>query len=40
MGGPIFEKNAQGDKSAGELAVHAFKKHLAEIDVLKARLKT
>ncbi|MBE88946.1 MAG: hypothetical protein CMM76_05820 [Rhodospirillaceae bacterium] len=40
MGGPIFEKNAQGVRlnAAGELAVHAFKKHLAEIEVLKAQI--
>ena len=38
MGGPIFEKNAQGVRlnPAGELALYAFKKHLAEMDVLKA----
>ena len=40
IGGQIFERNARGLRlnPAGELAVHAFKKHLADVEELKARI--
>lgn len=40
LGGPIFERNARGVRlnPAGELAVHAFKKHLVDVDELKTRI--
>lgn len=40
LGGPIFERNARGVRlnPAGELAVYAFKKHLADIEELKTRI--
>ena len=40
LGGPIFERNARGVRlnHAGELAVHAFKKHLVDVDELKTRI--
>jgi DNA-binding transcriptional LysR family regulator len=40
IGGQIFERNARGVRlnPAGELAVHAFKKHLADVEELKARI--
>ena len=40
IGDQIFERNARGVRlnPAGELAVHAFKKHLADVEELKARI--
>ena len=40
IGGQIFERNARGLRlnPAGELAVHTFKKHLADVEELKARI--
>lgn len=40
LGTPLFERHAKGLRlnHAGELAVHTFKKHLAEIDELKNRI--
>ena len=40
IGGQIFERNSRGLRlnPAGELAVHAFKKHLADVEELKARI--
>ena len=40
IGAAIFERNARGVRlnPAGELAVHAFRKHLADIEELKTRI--
>ena len=40
IGAPIFERSARGVRlnPAGELVVHAFRKHLADIKELKARI--
>lgn len=40
LGGPLFERHSRGVRlnPAGELAVHAFKKHLADIEGLRTRI--
>lgn len=40
LGTPLFERNVKGLRlnTAGELAVHAFRKHLADIEELKNRI--
>lgn len=40
LGTPLFERHAKGVRlnPAGEQVLHAFRKHLAEIDALKARI--
>lgn len=40
LGTPLFERHAKGVRlnPAGEQAVHAFRRHLAEIEALKARI--
>ena len=40
IGAPIFERSSKGVRlnPAGELVVHSFRKHLAEIEELKARV--
>lgn len=40
LGSPLFERHAKGVRlnPAGELAVHAFRRHLADIEELKSRI--